>query len=79
MRSPPAGERYFLCSTVSRPTLEPTQPPTQWVPGVISPGVKRPGRENQKKKLVWIADSPSNTNNRVSSQNTKTMPIPSLT
>jgi hypothetical protein len=23
----------------------PTQPPIQWIPGTLSPGVKRPGRE----------------------------------
>jgi hypothetical protein len=30
---------------VSRTALEPTQPPIQWVPGTLSLGVKRPGRE----------------------------------
>jgi hypothetical protein len=35
----------FLFSTTSRPALEPTQPPTQRVPGALSPGVKRPERE----------------------------------
>jgi hypothetical protein len=30
---------------VSRPALGPTQPPIQWVPGALSLGVKRPGRE----------------------------------
>jgi hypothetical protein len=30
---------------VSRPVLRPTQPPIQWVPGALSLGVKRPGRE----------------------------------
>jgi hypothetical protein len=31
--------------TVSRTVLRPTQPPIQWVPGALSLGVKRPGRE----------------------------------
>jgi hypothetical protein len=35
----------FLFTTVSRMALEPTQPPIQWVPGVLSLGVKQPGRE----------------------------------
>jgi hypothetical protein len=35
----------FLSTTASRPVLGPTQPPIQWVPGVLSLGVKRPGRE----------------------------------
>jgi hypothetical protein len=29
----------------SRQLWGPLQPPTQWVLGVLSPGVKRPGRE----------------------------------
>jgi hypothetical protein len=33
-------------SCVSRPTVGPTQPTVQWVPGVLSVGVKRgPGRD----------------------------------
>jgi hypothetical protein len=35
----------FLFTTASRPTLGPTQPPTQWVPGVLSLWVRRVGRE----------------------------------
>jgi hypothetical protein len=30
---------------MSRSTLGPTQPSTQWVPGALSPGVKRQWRE----------------------------------
>jgi hypothetical protein len=37
--------KVFLFFTASRPTLGPTQSPIQWVQGVISPGVKRPGCE----------------------------------
>jgi hypothetical protein len=35
----------FLFTTGSRMALEPTQPPIQCVPGALSLGVKRPGRE----------------------------------
>jgi hypothetical protein len=35
----------FLFTTASRTALGPTQPPIQWVPGVPSLEVKRPGRE----------------------------------
>jgi hypothetical protein len=33
--------RIFPLVSVSRPDLGPTQPPVQWVPGVLSPGLKR--------------------------------------
>jgi hypothetical protein len=39
-----AEESYFLYSTTSRPTPEPTQPPIQWVLGAVSPRLKWPGR-----------------------------------
>jgi hypothetical protein len=43
---PRRGHRIFPLTSVSRPVLGPTQPPVQWVPGVLSPGIKaRPGRE----------------------------------
>jgi hypothetical protein len=32
---------FFPLASVSRPALRPTQPPVQWVPGVLSPGLKR--------------------------------------
>jgi hypothetical protein len=35
----------FLFTTASRPALGLTQLPIEWVPGVLSLGVKRPGRE----------------------------------
>jgi hypothetical protein len=38
---PQQGQRIFPLASVSRPTLRPTQPPVQWVPRVVSPGVKR--------------------------------------
>jgi hypothetical protein len=38
---PGRGERTFPLVSVSRPALGPTQPPVQWVPGVLSPGLKR--------------------------------------
>jgi len=39
------GLGIFLFTTASRTALDPTQPPIQWVPGFLSLGVKRPGRE----------------------------------
>jgi hypothetical protein len=34
-------QKIFLLASVSRPAPRPTQPPVQWVPGVLSLGVKR--------------------------------------
>jgi hypothetical protein len=34
----PQGQRIFPLTSVSRPALRPTQPPVQWVPGVLCPG-----------------------------------------
>jgi hypothetical protein len=56
----PVGAGNFLFITVSRAALGPTQPPIQWVPGALSLGVKRPGREadhsppsSAEVKKVW--------------------------
>jgi hypothetical protein len=40
----PGRSKIFLFSVASRPALRPTQPPIQWVPGALSPRVKRSGR-----------------------------------
>jgi hypothetical protein len=39
------GQGIFLFTTASRTALELSQPRIQWVPGDLSLGVKRPGRE----------------------------------
>jgi len=36
---------YNTFTTASRTDLGPTQPPIQWIPGALSLGVKRPGRQ----------------------------------
>jgi hypothetical protein len=41
----PALMGIFLFATASRPALGPIQPPNQWVPGAVTPGVKWPGRK----------------------------------
>jgi hypothetical protein len=41
VRSPAEAKRIFPLASLCRPDLGPTQPPVQWVPVVISPGVKR--------------------------------------
>jgi hypothetical protein len=42
----PVESRIFL-STSSRIVLGQTQPPIQWVPGALSPGVKHPEHETE--------------------------------
>jgi hypothetical protein len=56
--------RWLAVSTSSRPAVGPIQPPIQWVPGVLSSGVKRPGREahhspptSSEVKKIWIYTS----------------------
>jgi hypothetical protein len=34
------GQEIFLYSTISRLSLELTQPPSQWVPGILSQAIK---------------------------------------
>jgi hypothetical protein len=58
----PVQSRIF--STSPRPVLGPTQLPIQWVPGAISPGVRRPEPEadhsppaNPEVKKMWIYTS----------------------
>jgi hypothetical protein len=41
----PDRGKHFFFSIASRPALGSTQPVIQWVPGAISPGVKRQERE----------------------------------
>jgi hypothetical protein len=41
----PGRSTFFFFTTAFRPALGSTQPPNQRVPVVLSPGVKRPGRE----------------------------------
>jgi hypothetical protein len=43
--SSPGRDKNFLFSISSRLALGPTQAPSQWLPGALSPGVKRPVRE----------------------------------
>jgi hypothetical protein len=43
--SSPVRVKNFPISTSPRPILGPTQPPILWVPGALSPGIKRPGLE----------------------------------
>jgi hypothetical protein len=38
---PGKGKSIFPVAPVSRPHLVPTYPPVQWVPGSLSPGLKR--------------------------------------
>jgi hypothetical protein len=66
--SSPGRVKNFLYSTASRPALGSTQPPIQWVLGVLSQGIKRPGREadhsppaSAEAKKMWIYTSTPHT------------------
>jgi hypothetical protein len=58
------GAGNFSFTAVSGPAMGPTQSPTQWVPGDLSLGVKRSGREadhspasSSEVKNAWIYTS----------------------
>jgi hypothetical protein len=62
--SNPNKVKNDLFSTSCRLALGSTQPSTQWLPGALSPGVKRPGREadqspptNAEVNKMWIYTS----------------------
>jgi hypothetical protein len=38
-------KRFYYFATASRPALGPNQPPIKWLPGALSPAVKRPSSE----------------------------------
>jgi hypothetical protein len=66
--SSPGREKNILFSKSSRPALRSTQTPIQWVPGALSPGVKRQGREvdhspptSAEVKKMWIYTSTPHT------------------
>jgi hypothetical protein len=59
--SSPGRVKNFLLSKSSTPTPRITQPPIQWVPGALSPGVRQQGREadnspptSAEVKKMWI-------------------------
>jgi hypothetical protein len=61
----PAGD-IFLFPTPSRPILGLIQPPIEWIPGALSPGVKRMGCKSDhspptsaEAKNAWIYTSTS--------------------
>jgi hypothetical protein len=60
----PVRVTNFFFSTSSRPALGPTQPPFQWLPGILTPRVKWQGREadhsfpaSTEVRKMWIYTS----------------------
>jgi hypothetical protein len=68
--SNPARVKNCLFSILSRLALCSTQPPMQWVPGTLSKGVKKLGREadysptNAYVKKTWIYTFTPHTSSR---------------
>jgi hypothetical protein len=62
----PVWPEIFLCTTTSKPALEPNQPPLQWIPGALSSWVNRSERVAEyttpcsaEVKNAWIFTSVS--------------------
>jgi hypothetical protein len=58
------GTNMQLSHTISTASMGPTQPPNQWIPAALTPGIKRPGRESDhspqpSEKLVELPPLPS--------------------
>jgi hypothetical protein len=66
------GLGIFLFTTASRSALGPTQPFMQWVPGILSLEVRRPGREADH-------SPPSSAEVKNAWNYTSTPPYPSMT
>jgi len=71
---------FFLLTTTSIPTLGPTQLPIQWVPGVLSLGVKQPGHEGQGQEYVELylhsSNMPSWGGAKLKKSTGTTLPLP---
>jgi len=52
------GQKLLLFATASRPALGFTQPSIQWIPGFLSPGIKRPGRESEVRNAWNYTSTP---------------------
>jgi hypothetical protein len=78
------GLGILLFTTASRTALGPTHPPIQWVPGALSLGVKRPGREPDhslpsaevKECVELYLHSPKTSSWRGGKLSTGTLPLP---
>jgi hypothetical protein len=56
--SSPCERKNCYISMSSRPALRPTQSPTQWIPGAVSPGVKRLRREADHSPQTSVTFTP---------------------